>query len=166
MILFKVLKGCTPALAVWVDAEGGTQHLVAWQNYYDLLYLMHSQWKDKMLSPLVKFYAHTAWQILSSVLCPAIWLPHHAVCLPPHYSTVTSPILCSKLTFLTKMSSPPMICWAMGKDQPSLVYQTILGDIMHFSLVIMNWNFCENKMSTQSNAEEVTCSFRLEVRRP
>lgn len=60
------------------------------------------------------------------------------------------------------MSSPPVIDQAMGKGWLSLVHQTFLGDIIHLSLVIINLNFCEYKMSTWNNAE-VTHSFRSEV---
>ena len=84
------------------------------------------------------------------------------MCLPSHYSAVTSPILCSKLTFLTNMSSPPVIGQAMGKGQLPLVDQTFLRDIIHLLLVIINLNFCEYKMSIWNNTE-VTCSFRSEV---
>jgi hypothetical protein len=60
------------------------------------------------------------------------------------------------------MSSPLVIGQAMGKGWLSLVDQTFLGDIIRLSLVIINLNFCEYKMSTKNNAE-VTCSFRSEV---
>ena len=60
------------------------------------------------------------------------------------------------------MSSPPVIGQTMGKGWLSLDDQTLLGDIIHLSLVTINLNFCEYKMSTRNNAEE-TCSFRSEV---
>lgn len=130
-------------------------HLVARQSYYDLLYnLMHSQQKDNMLFSLVKFYAtYIAWQIPPSVSCPALWFPNHDVCLPSHYSPVTSPISCFRVTFLRNISSTSVIFWEMQDDPLSLVDKTFLGDITYISLVKITSNFCGNKMPIQSKVE-------------
>lgn len=126
-----------------------TQHLVAWRNYYDLLCNPMDSQKRR------RHYAHTQSMVdIVLYLFPSTLTPEPLsdYCL---FSSVTSTIWGSRVTFLTNVSSTSGIGQARKEGLLSLTDQSFWENILQFSLVKINWNFCGSKMPAKSKAEKV-----------